>query len=238
MEIFLKFLTYGAIGIAMVLSVLSYRLLSKEQEKEHVREPMLKSIRNYFFLSIILSLFFGATEIVTQLFGSPSGPIEDPTRKKIEFVYDKLLADSYADKNFEAKLNRIEYYVKKGIDSTYDVNCDELKAEINKLNKELENEKHGDYMDAVWSLNEIVTNDPNNFINIGHDIGNKDTHYNLLEVILEHSGKLITTISDRKTKIRESWKAFKKSYAILSEMNQDIYIVASDIKHLLKLNNH
>ena len=54
---FIDFLAYGAIGIALALAILAYRLLSREQKNEQVREPMLKAIRNYFVLSIVLSLF-------------------------------------------------------------------------------------------------------------------------------------------------------------------------------------
>lgn len=234
MEIFLEFLKYGAIGIAMVLAVLSYRLLSKEQEKEHVREPMLKSIRNYFLLSIVLSLFFGATEIAT-LFIAPSTPTDNKSKEEVTEIYTDYISETHKAKTYSEKLKWVKYYVRKGIDSTYDTNSLELKKRISELEKELESAHHTVYMEAVWSLSEMVSSDPEKFINIDHNIGNKDIHYNLMERVLEHVHAIKTEIQDRKTRIRESWKAYKKTYAILGEMNKLEYIVSSDIKHFTQL---
>ena len=66
---FIDFLAYGAIGIALALAILAYRLLSREQKNDQVREPMLRAIRNYFVLSIVLSLFFGTGEVISMFAG-------------------------------------------------------------------------------------------------------------------------------------------------------------------------
>ena len=87
---FIDFLAYGAIGIALALAILSYRLLSKEQQREEVREPMLKSIRNYFIMSIVLSLFFGTGEIISMLSSEAGGEGEEATIAKL---WDMHVAD-------------------------------------------------------------------------------------------------------------------------------------------------
>ena len=61
---FIDFLKYGAIGISLALAVLSFRLLSKEQEKDVERPGFLKIIRVYMIFAMVLSIFFGVSEIL------------------------------------------------------------------------------------------------------------------------------------------------------------------------------
>lgn len=68
----LEFLKYGAIGIALALAVLSYKLLAREQDKTEVRPPVLNTIKFYFIFSIFLSLLFAGVELYSAV-GVKSG---------------------------------------------------------------------------------------------------------------------------------------------------------------------
>ena len=69
----LNYLAYGAIGIAMATAVLAFRLLSREQKKEHPNESILKMIKWFIGLAVFFAVFFGAIEIFK------GGATADPT---------------------------------------------------------------------------------------------------------------------------------------------------------------
>ena len=52
-----NYLEYGAIGLCLALFLLSYRSLSKEQEKDTPNESILKTIKLYMGLSLLLAVF-------------------------------------------------------------------------------------------------------------------------------------------------------------------------------------
>jgi len=234
MEIFLEFLKYGAIGIAMVLAVLSYRLLSKEQEKENVREPMLKSIRNYFLLSIVLSLFFGVTEIATILISPSQTVTTDATKDKLNAMYNRLLPDE-ADRSVEGKLEKLAYYVKRGQDSNYDSNGEELRKQLEAERRKNKSLRSALYVDAVYDLRDLVDADSLNFINIRHQPWKKERHFKLLYRVLSHLSRVDETAKNQKEIIQKAWEEFKASYAFITDRNQPFYIVRSDIDELVKL---
>jgi hypothetical protein len=59
----LNALSYGSIGLAAVLAVLSYRLLSREAAREKPRAPMLASIRQYMYTALALLALAGLLRI-------------------------------------------------------------------------------------------------------------------------------------------------------------------------------
>jgi len=59
---FYKILSYGAIGLGCILAFLSYRLLSREQEKERPRQRILTSIYLFMVFSLSLSTVGFVTE--------------------------------------------------------------------------------------------------------------------------------------------------------------------------------
>lgn len=136
---FIDFLAYGAIGIALALAILSYRLLSREQQKDQVREPMLKSIRNYFILSIILSLFFGTGEVISMFAGGDGQSSE----AAITELWDLHLLDhpegEHKEVTSKEKKKKILELMKHGKDSHISENKDaiirtledSLKKEVN-----------------------------------------------------------------------------------------------------------
>lgn len=128
---FIDFLSYGAIGIALALAILSYRLLSKEQDKEQVRQPMLNSIRNYFILALILSVFFGAGEIVSLFIGGNTS-VTDGT---IEEIWQAELSD-YPDKTLDEKKIRIYTILKSGQNNISTSECGKMVSDLNQKLKE------------------------------------------------------------------------------------------------------
>lgn len=105
------FLKYGAIGISLALAILSYRLLSKEQDRDIIREPMLKAIKGFLFLALALSIFFGITEIVPKVFGSNTvyAGVNNHQTDSLAMALknEKELSKTQADalKNYSDKLN-------------------------------------------------------------------------------------------------------------------------------------
>ncbi|MCB0578679.1 MAG: hypothetical protein KDD10_05155 [Phaeodactylibacter sp.] len=61
-----NYLEYGAIGLCLALFILSYRSLSKEQEKDAPNESILKTIKLYMGLSLVLAVFFGVKEFMDK----------------------------------------------------------------------------------------------------------------------------------------------------------------------------
>ncbi|GEM_PF-3574340 len=135
---FIDFLAYGAIGIALALAILSYRLLSKEQQREEVREPMLKSIRNYFIMSIVLSLFFGTGEIISNMMSK-----EQVTENTLEDFWEDYLSKHPEEKNIEitdkGKRNKITSALRSQATSNYSSNDSKI---IKELRDSLERHKN------------------------------------------------------------------------------------------------
>ncbi|MCB0650471.1 MAG: hypothetical protein KDC85_04280 [Saprospiraceae bacterium] len=92
---FLEFLNYGAIGITLALAILSYRLLSKEQDQQQVREPMLGSIRNYMAFTLVIAVLFAITEFIAPLFSN------DKTAEKVDNLWvNHVLRSEIKDSSF------------------------------------------------------------------------------------------------------------------------------------------
>lgn len=234
MEIFLEFLKYGAIGIAMVLVVLSYRLLSKEQDKEHVREPMLKSIKSYIILALVLAAFFGITEIVSLMIAPEAN--NDGLKSKVEGVYERNLSDNN-DTTIDDKLKSIELALRESLAPLKQDNCDSLKEENKLLLEEVKSAKYGIYVDVVFRLQDMVADAPGKFINLTHHREEKGEYYEMLGQILSFLDLIEEEEKNDNSRILEAWQAKKKTYAYLAdkEKNRSDWIVKSDITQLLKL---
>ncbi len=59
---FVNFLSYGAIGISLALAILAYRLLTKVQNSQTERPAIIKQIKNFLWVAVFLSVFFGMME--------------------------------------------------------------------------------------------------------------------------------------------------------------------------------
>lgn len=62
LDTLLKFAQLGAIGIAIVLAYFTYDLLTREQARDPIREPILRSIKNYMWLVVFVCLVAGACQ--------------------------------------------------------------------------------------------------------------------------------------------------------------------------------
>lgn len=96
---FIDFLKYGAIGVSLALAILSYRLLSKEQDQPGVRLPMLNSIKWYFGFALLLSVFFGSAELL-------SSKKNQPETAAIDGIWSVHFSEN-PDTTFEQRVNRI-----------------------------------------------------------------------------------------------------------------------------------
>jgi hypothetical protein len=76
----LDYLAYGAIGIAMATTVLTFRLLTSEQKKEIPNESILKMIKWFMGLTVFFSLFFGVIELIDIGGGAAPVTIENAAK--------------------------------------------------------------------------------------------------------------------------------------------------------------
>lgn len=66
-------LKLGLPGLAFLLSLLSYHLLTKEQDKTHPSDRMLKSIRHFMYVNIFLAVLTIAAPIIDKYYGGSPG---------------------------------------------------------------------------------------------------------------------------------------------------------------------
>lgn len=236
MEIFLEFLKYGAIGIAMVLVVLSYRLLSKEQDREMVREPMLKSIKSYITLALIITAFFGITEIVSLTISNKSDSVGLNT--EIERVYKRNFKDG-TDKSVEEKLAAIDESLRDGKKSINTEDQDKEK-EIAELEKIIQQANFGEYVDVVLQIKDSIDQSKRNFINLTHNEESKSHYYQMLGKILSYLKLFDASEKSSNAQILAKWAELKRTYAYLGNENTNRveWIVGSDISQLLKIGHN
>lgn len=228
----MEFLTYGAIGIAMVLIVLSYKLLSKEQDREDVRDPMLKSIKSYITLALILAAFFGVTEIVSMLVSGNSEA--QSLSSEIERIYNRNFKEG-ENKSLNDKLATIDESLRKGTTSKSE-ETGEKDKEIAELRKMVERADFGKYVDFVLQLKDSVDSSYKSFINLTHKVDSKSHYYQMLGDILIYLDELEVSDKSSNARILEKWGELKKTYAYLgnTDKNRVEWIVGSDITELLK----
>lgn len=220
----LDFLKYGALGIALALAILSYRLLSKEQDKEEVREPILKSIRYYLFFAVILSLFFGTVELVSE---------NDNEGEQAKMAISALWEENFShlnDSTLEQKINRIRN-LPGNYDSKVDTSevCKTLEEKLIECEQELLEVNQGFYS-VITKLRKAVDKDPDGWINIEFNKDEKEEIYSTLEKIYISLGESDDlNLSDEK--IIEKWKKLKRNW---SEENHK-YIFRSDVPELVRI---
>ncbi|KAB2887725.1 MAG: hypothetical protein F9K32_18990 [Desulfobulbaceae bacterium] len=64
-----EILKVGLPGLVFLLSMFSYRLLAKEQEKEHPKPAMLNSIKRFMNVNIILAVLTLVSPLADRLWG-------------------------------------------------------------------------------------------------------------------------------------------------------------------------
>lgn len=73
MEEVIDILKMGLPGLVFLLSMFSYRLLAKEQDKEHPSPAILKTIKQYIYVNVALAILTMASPIIDyKFFGASS----------------------------------------------------------------------------------------------------------------------------------------------------------------------
>lgn len=73
MEDIIDILKMGLPGLVFLLSMFSYRLLTKEQDKEHPSPAILKTIKQYIYVNVALAMLTMASPIIDyKFFGAGS----------------------------------------------------------------------------------------------------------------------------------------------------------------------
>lgn len=70
----IEILRVGLPGLVFLLSVLSFRLLTKEQEKTEPKDKILKSIKQFMYINIVLAILTMIPPIVDNYVLSPVNP--------------------------------------------------------------------------------------------------------------------------------------------------------------------
>lgn len=221
---FLDFLKYGAIGISLALAILSYRLLSKEQDKSEVRIPILNSIKMYFLFALLLSVFFGSTEIVTTIFGTK----EPKTNQAIENIWGSHFRQ-FPDSTLAQKIDRISKSVVSGGD-TASVACKEIAQELKKCKEELKNFDGGFYQNVI-KLQNLLRKDSDNWINLGYQTENKQDVIHILKSLFGSMGENCDSLTDQE--ILEKWKSYKAKWS--GDPEKMGYIFHSDVAQIVKV---
>jgi len=65
----LEILRLGAVGLVFLLAALAFRLLLKEQAREHPREPILRSVRVFMFFAVVLAVIGTTPELLSIVTG-------------------------------------------------------------------------------------------------------------------------------------------------------------------------
>lgn len=265
MEVFLKFLDYGAIGIALALAILSYRLLSKEQDQTAVREPMLNSINKYKNFALTLAVLFVVAEFIAPVFS------KDNTAQKVESsLWLPYFGNSeFKDSTIELE-NKIEIISERlsnipattGETISNEADPERFQALEDSLSfykKELSESKKGGFYKQIDLLNNTIDtyqrNGKGNSINIAYQPEKKEEIYNSLISIFSYLNKVRDGDGTRGTdgkpnleKVRKIYCDFKKSYYVLPQedsikLQENLrkfeenknYIIKADLAEMVKV---
>lgn len=218
---FINFLKYGAIGIALALAILSYRLLSKEQEKDTERPGFLRSIRNFMWLAIFLSVFFGLLEIVPLLLNNN----KSDSNSFVVNVWSNYFSQ-FNDSTAEQKERRISAYIEnsqRGTDTA--LIC---KQYIDKLEQYSTENDNGFYQNIIKLKKKLQTS-PDGWINLRFETSTKSETLQLLRNIFISLGSDCNGCTNEE--IISNWETLKKGWAD-KQLN---YVFSSDITELIKV---
>ncbi len=216
---FLDFLKYGAIGISLALAILSYRLLSKEQDKSEVRKPILNTIKIYFLFAVFLSVFFGVLEIFTSVMNQKESKSNLPIDKVWETYFN-----TFPDSTIVQKTNRIANYLSEENDRFTNIS-----EKYETCQKDLEKFDKGFYQNVI-KLKNALKNDSDEWINIDYETENKTEVIDLLKGIFRSLGENYDSLTGKE--IVEKWAIFKKEYS--NNIKKYTLIEISDITHIVR----
>lgn len=220
---FLDFLKYGAIGISLALALLSYRLLSKEQEKETERPTILKSIKTYMLLTLVLSLFFGLMELLPRLNSENSSG-----SSTTEQLWNDYFSQ-YNDSTSRQKLARIRAGLEQASEHTDTLEvCDKYLEQIQQYRDELAAYDIGFYQNII-KLKRQLQNSPDGWINLRFETESKTDLIKLLKTTFISLG--YDCNKDSNEAIITKWESMKKTWS----NTKSEYLFNSDITELIRL---
>ncbi len=234
---FISVLKYGAIGIALALAILSYRLLSQEQQREKVRAPMLKSIRFYLIFSMILSILFGAVEFLNSTLNGESRPTgEEKYKTALEDIWSMKYSQYKEDSTIAQKIQRIKTNINANpVSRTTTVTTDtanvclSIKNELNACEKSLKENNLGFYSN-ITKLKRAVSKDTDNFINLEWNQSEKAEVYKILEEIFISLDEF-SSPNNSDEQIIDKWKALKKDWTDRTPK----YITHNDVSEIVRI---
>lgn len=223
---FIDFLKYGAIGISLALAILSYRLLSKEQAKTEPRDSILRSIGYYMALTLVLSLLFGISEILTK----QSSEENTTAKAEIESIWSNHCSEYPQDTTLALKVRRIAQSMnqKSAAADTAGI-CGALVRELDAYREELDCFKEGFYPNVI-KLQNAVRNDPDGWVNIDFQTENKAEVVQALKKILRSLDIGVDFGNATDGDIVDHWKLLKGQWS----KKKLTYIFNSDISELVK----
>jgi hypothetical protein len=200
----IHFLKYGAIGIALALAVLSFRLLSKEQEQTRMRPTMLRLIRNYLRVTIFLSVFFGLLELATLFF------LHKDQEKQLHEIWKKYCGQ-YADSTNLQKKARLINLLELS-QTRVDTNeiCCEVMENLEQCHQELQTFDVGFYQNII-KLRSVLNNAPDNWLDIAIELKNKRNVMQYLRAIFYSLGCNSDEMSDEE--VIQEWKDMKRGWS-------------------------
>lgn len=223
---YIDFLKYGAIGISLALAILAFRLLSKEQENAEERPAMLKSIRNYFIMAVFLSVFFGVTEIVSQIVK----PQTEYSNSDLDKVWNKHFNQfKDEDTTYSQKEERISDYLDNPkIEIDTQVICEQFVKQAKEYEEKLAEYDNGFYQNII-KLKKQLNLDPNGWTNLNNNQNSKSEIFKSLEKIFDSLGYNVENIT--KEEVVNKWISIKKSWA----KDYQFYVFNSDLTELIKI---
>jgi len=220
---FLDFLAYGALGVSLALAILSYRLLSREQEKPEVRLPMLRSIRSYLIFAIVLSLFFGTVELIEFRFS------DHKAQTALEQLWQDHLQE-YPDSTLAQKIQRIAGNLNNDDSQQASQNqVAQLQAELQQCQSKLAEVDQGFYI-SITKLRKQIDKDPDGWLNITFNSNDKEEVFRLLECIFISLGEVKSPDQSKETLINK-WREIKNRW---NQQDRE-YIFRSDIPELVRI---
>jgi hypothetical protein len=220
---FLDFLKYGAMGISLALAILSFRLLSKEQEKETERPAFLKSIKNYMWLTVFLSVFFGFLEIVSQFTHN-----EKNSNSYLDTIWN-VHFKQYNDSTPAQKAKRISDYIKNPVtEIDTQITCKQYQAELEQCKSQLAAFDEGFYQ-SIIKLKKNLQTTPDGWVNLRFETASKTEILNILRTIFVSLGSDSSNYTNKE--IIDEWELLKSNWTD----NRLGYIFNSDITELIKV---
>ncbi|MEO1434281.1 MAG: hypothetical protein AAFV80_02010 [Bacteroidota bacterium] len=239
---FIDFLKYGAIGIALVLAILSFRLLSKEQEKEKADKLILNSIRNYMIFALVITFLFGFLE-----FFKPGSTLPDnEAQTQLERLWKIKFGSEAADTTLSLKVDRIETFLRKPAtpsqpDEPIDVAvvCKEYTDQVKVLQDQLAaaQRSEGGFYGSITKLRRELSKDPDGWTNLKFDRENKAGIFEALSNIFQKLDLDIAPDSAPED-VYKTWRTLKRQWWVNKEGDERDHlknVYSSDIPELVRI---